>query len=139
MSRQHIRIVADDNMPGVEACCANLSGVDFTVVRRPGRDLSAADVAEADWLFVRSITPVNAALLAASRVRFVGTATIGRDHLELPWLAAAGIRVASAPGCNAVSVVQYGLQCASGGGMGFDFIAALRSGAGSGTESATGG
>ena len=107
MSRQHIRIVGDDNMPGVEACCANLSGVDFTVVRRPGRDLSAADVAEADWLFVRSITPVNAALLAASRVRFVGTATIGTDHVDIPWLTERGVAWSAAPGCNARAVAEW--------------------------------
>ena len=69
MSRQQITVVADDNMPGVEACCAQIAGVDFRVVRRPGRELTAADVAQADWLFVRSITPVTSGLLAATRVR----------------------------------------------------------------------
>lgn len=107
MSRQQIRVVADDNMPGVEACCANLVDVNVTVVRRPGRELSAADVAEADWLFVRSITSVNADLLAASPVRFVGTATIGTDHLDIPWLTARGMAWAAAPGCNARAVAEW--------------------------------
>lgn len=107
MSRRCITLVADDNMPGVEACCAQIPDVDFQVIRRPGRVLSAADVAEADWLFVRSVTPVNAALLAGSRVRFVGTATIGTDHLDLVWLAQQGIVSASAPGCNARAVGEW--------------------------------
>jgi len=107
MSRQQIRVVADDNMPGVEACCANLVDVNVTVVRRPGRELSAADVAEADWLFVRSITSVNADLLAASPVRFVGTATIGTDHFDIPWLTARGMAWAAAPGCNARAVAEW--------------------------------
>jgi erythronate-4-phosphate dehydrogenase len=40
-------------------------------------------------------------------VRFVGTCTIGTDHLDLDYLAEAGIRWASAPGCNARGVVDY--------------------------------
>lgn len=108
-----MRIVADDNMPGVEACCALLdagSRTEIEIVRRPGRTLTAADVADADVLLVRSVTRVDAALLAGSRVRFVGTATIGTDHLDLPWLAAQGIAWASAPGCNARAVGEWVLN-----------------------------
>ena len=106
-----MRIVADDNMPGVEACCALLEGeADIEIVRRPGRTLTAADVATADVLLVRSITRVDAALLAGSSVRFVGTATIGTDHLDLPWLDAQGIAWASAPGCNARAVGEWVLN-----------------------------
>lgn len=109
LSRQPLRIVADDNMPGVEACCALLDA-EVDILRRPGRTLSAADVADADVLLVRSITRVDAALLAGSRVRFVGTATIGTDHLDLPWLEAQGIAWASAPGCNARAVGEWVLN-----------------------------
>jgi len=106
---RHLRIVADDNMPGVEACCARLNAT-VTIVRRPGRVMTAADVADADVLLVRSITRVDAALLAGSHVRFVGTATIGTDHLDLPWLDAQGIAWASAPGCNARAVGEWVLN-----------------------------
>lgn len=108
-----MRIVADDNMPGVEACCALFDGEfgnKIEIVRRPGRTLTAADVATADVLLVRSITRVDAVLLAGSRVRFVGTATIGTDHLDLPWLDAQGIAWASAPGCNARAVGEWVLN-----------------------------
>lgn len=98
-----MRIVADENMPLVAELFEGLG----EVVRRPGRQLAAADVRMADALLVRSVTRVDAALLAGSRVRFVGTATIGTDHLDLPWLAEAGITVASAPGCNARAVAEY--------------------------------
>ncbi len=106
---RRLRIVADDNMPGVEACCALLNA-DVEIVRRPGRGMTAADVATADVLLVRSITRVDAALLAGSPVRFVGTATIGTDHLDLPWLDAQGIAWASAPGCNARAVGEWVLN-----------------------------
>ncbi len=101
-----LTIVADENMPRVREAFAPLG----TVRTLPGRTLTAADVRDADALLVRSVTRVDRALLAGSRVRFVGTATIGTDHLDLDWLSAAGITVASAPGCNAESVVEYVLS-----------------------------
>lgn len=102
MSRA-LRIVADANVPMVEALFSDIGDVS----RVAGRDLDAASVADADILIVRSVTRVDAALLAGSGVRFVGSATIGTDHLDLPWLEAAGIAWANAPGSNAGSVVEY--------------------------------
>lgn len=58
-------------------------------------------------LLVRSVTRVDQALLAGSKVRFVGTCTIGVDHLDIDYLQEQGIGYASAPGCNANSVVEY--------------------------------
>jgi len=40
-------------------------------------------------------------------VRFVGTCTIGTDHLDLDYFSEAGIAWSSAPGCNARGVVDY--------------------------------
>jgi erythronate-4-phosphate dehydrogenase len=68
-------------------------------------------VRDADILAVRSTTAVNAGLLDGSRVRFVGTATIGTDHLDLDYLERAGIRWCHAPGCNANSVSEYIVAC----------------------------
>lgn len=102
-----LQVVADEQMPGVEAIGARWPGVRVTLRRKPGRQLSAADVAEADVLLVRSVTRVNADLLAGSRVRFVGTATIGTDHLDIPWLASRGIAWSAAPGCNARAVAEW--------------------------------
>jgi erythronate-4-phosphate dehydrogenase len=72
-----------------------------------GRSLQAADLADADALIVRSVTRVDAALLAGSPVRFVGTATSGTDHVDEAWLAGQGIHFAAAPGCNARPVAEY--------------------------------
>jgi erythronate-4-phosphate dehydrogenase len=46
-------------------------------------------------------------LLEGSKVRFVGTCTIGTDHLDLDYFQQAGITWSSAPGCNARGVVDY--------------------------------
>ena len=58
----------------------------------PGAAITAADVRDADLLLVRTRTRCDAALLAASRVRFVGSATIGIDHLDTDYLDRRGIR-----------------------------------------------
>jgi erythronate-4-phosphate dehydrogenase len=98
-----MKIVADENIPLVEQFFSRLG----TVVRLPGRSMTAADVSDADALIVRSVTKVNPALLAGSRVKFVGTCTIGVDHLDQSFLDANKIAWSSAPGCNANSVVEF--------------------------------
>lgn len=98
-----MKIVADENIPLVDEFFHDLG----EVVRLPGRQMRYEDVKDADALLVRSVTQVNAALLADTPVSFVGTCTIGVDHLDAAFLKSQGIRYASAPGCNANSVVEY--------------------------------
>ncbi|UST93851.1 4-phosphoerythronate dehydrogenase PdxB [Pseudomonas siliginis] len=96
-------IVADENIPLLDAFFAG-----FGDIRRvPGRSIDRATVEHADVLLVRSVTNVNRALLEGSKVRFVGTCTIGTDHLDLDYFNEAGICWSSAPGCNARGVVDY--------------------------------
>ena len=96
-------IVADENIPLIEAFFAG-----FGEIRRlPGRQITRTDVHDADVLLVRSVTKVDRELLEGSAVRFVGTCTIGTDHLALDYFDQAGIQWASAPGCNARGVVDY--------------------------------
>ncbi|MHA7879205.1 MAG: 4-phosphoerythronate dehydrogenase [Saccharospirillum sp.] len=105
-----LRIVADENMPLVEPW---FSGLAESITRLPGRTLRRQDLEHADVLLVRSVTPVNQALLADTPVRFVGSATIGTDHIDQSWLAEAGIAFAHAPGSNAQSVVDWLLSVQS--------------------------
>ena len=98
-----MHIVADENIPLLDEFFAAFG----SIRRLPGRAITAADVRDADLLLVRSVTQVNRALLEGSRVRFVGTCTIGTDHLDLDYFAEAGIAWSSAPGCNARGVVDY--------------------------------
>ena len=96
-------IVADENIPLLDAFFAR-----FGEIRRvPGRSIDRATVEQADVLLVRSVTRVDRALLEGSKVRFVGTCTIGTDHLDLDYFQQAGITWSSAPGCNARGVVDY--------------------------------
>lgn len=98
-----MKIWVDENIPmGKEAFSAHGDVVSFA-----GRALTRKDIAEADALIVRSITRVNADLLEGTAVRFVGTATIGTDHVDQAYLGSRGIGFSSAPGCNADSVGEY--------------------------------
>lgn len=99
-----MRILADENMPGVEQLFADVA---TELLYTEGRTLSAEQVAAADILLVRSITPVNAQLLSLSQPVFIGSATIGTDHVDLPLLSERKIPFAHAPGCNADAVNDY--------------------------------
>jgi erythronate-4-phosphate dehydrogenase len=98
-----MRIVADANIPFVRECFSSVGDVQVL----SGRDITPGAVAKVDALLVRSITPVNEALLADAAVRFVGTATIGFDHVDVPYLDERKIGFASAPGSNANSAAEY--------------------------------
>ncbi|MCC6709397.1 MAG: 4-phosphoerythronate dehydrogenase [Gammaproteobacteria bacterium] len=76
-----------------------------------GRALDAATLADAEVLLVRSVSKVDGALLRDSGVRFVGTATAGVDHIELPALERAGIAFSDAAGCNARPVAEHVITC----------------------------
>lgn len=101
-----MKIVADENMPLVREMFSAFGEVETF----PGRELGPEQVKDADVLLVRSVTPVNTDLLAGSSVRFVGSATIGIDHVDQGYLEQSGIQFANAPGCNANAVVQYVLS-----------------------------
>ena len=98
-----MQILADENIPFVNETFAKLGKV-RTI---SGRNLNSADLAEAEVLLVRSVSQVNEKLLSSSAVRFVGTATIGLDHIDLNYLEKQGIGFAYAPGCNAIAVSEY--------------------------------
>jgi erythronate-4-phosphate dehydrogenase len=98
-----MKIVADPNIPFVQEAFGPLGEVQLV----PGREITADKVRDADVLLVRSVTPVNAALLDGSRVKFVATATIGTDHIDQKHLRQNEIGFASAQGSNANSVAEY--------------------------------
>lgn len=73
----------------------------------PPEEITPEAVRDADVLIVRTRTRCDEVLLRGSRVRMVATATIGTDHIDLGYCRDNGIKVVSAPGCNAPAVAQY--------------------------------
>ena len=98
-----MKIVADGNIPFVKECLSSIGEVEIVA----GREIKPSVVADADILLVRSVTPVGLELLAGSKVKFVGTATIGFEHVDVDFLKCHNVGFASAPGSNANSVAEY--------------------------------
>lgn len=98
-----MKIVCDNNLPFAAEAFGTLGEVTLL----DGRAIRPADVRDADVLITRSTTKVTRELLAGSHVRFYGSAVIGTDHIDIPYLESAGIPWSAAPGCNAESVSNY--------------------------------
>jgi len=98
-----VTILADENIPFAREAFGTLGDVRLSHGRRITRD----HLRDVDLLVVRSITRVDEPLLAGTRVRFVGTATSGSDHVVVDDLERLGVAFYSALGCNANAVAEY--------------------------------
>ncbi|RLA47416.1 MAG: erythronate-4-phosphate dehydrogenase [Gammaproteobacteria bacterium] len=98
-----MNILADEDIVDVVKLFGRFGDVDTC----PGRDITNDRLTGVDVLLVRSVTNVDRQLLLHSDVRFVGSATIGIDHVDHQYLQSNNIQFAHAPGCNASAVVQY--------------------------------
>lgn len=98
-----MKIIADENIPQVKEAFSRFGDV----ILINGREIKNDLLKNADLLLVRSITNVNENLLNNTKVKFVATATIGTDHVDLEYLKSKNILFADAKGCNAFSVAEY--------------------------------
>lgn len=99
-----MKILIDEAMPYAEALFSQLG----EVICKPGRTIQAEDLQDIDALMIRSVTKVNESLLThANKLKFVGTATAGMDHVDQELLKDKGIFFTAAPGCNKVGVAEY--------------------------------
>lgn len=99
------RIIIENRIPYIKGLLEPVAQVSYL----PGSEITRKAVSDAHALIVRTRTRCNAALLEGSSVQFIGSATIGTDHIDLDYCCQAGITVASAPGCNAPAVAQWTL------------------------------
>ncbi len=98
-----MKIVADENIPLLKGVFEPYA----TVVYAAGNTISNPLIKDADALLIRTRTDCNQQLLENTNLKFIGTATIGTDHIDLAYCRQQGITVASAAGCNAAAVMQY--------------------------------
>ncbi|WCE28930.1 4-phosphoerythronate dehydrogenase [Vibrio sp. SCSIO 43137] len=99
-----MKILIDEAMPYAKQLFSQLG----EVITLPGREITADDLQGVDALMIRSVTKVNEQLLSkADRLKFVGTATAGMDHVDQALLQQKGIFFTAAPGCNKVGVAEY--------------------------------
>ena len=108
-------IIADSNIASLDAffnpqTLSQDPTQTITIIRAVGRDINAQLLhdLQPDVLLIRSVTPVDESLLADNTsIKFVGSATIGTDHVDQAYLAARHISFANAAGCSKHSVAQY--------------------------------
>lgn len=99
-----MKVIVDNKIPYIKGLIETLAD---EVIYLPGKDFTPEVVKEADALIIRTRTLCNRQLLEGSKVQFIGTATIGFDHIDTKYCQEAGITWSNCPGCNAGAVEQY--------------------------------
>lgn len=98
-----MKIVADDKIPFLRGVFEPFS----EVIYLPGKQIDREVLKDADALLIRTRTKCTENLLEGTSVKFIGTATIGFDHIDLKYCNRKHIAWTNAPGCNSSSVQQY--------------------------------
>jgi erythronate-4-phosphate dehydrogenase len=98
-----LKILVDENIAFADSAFKQFGDIKLM----SGREITNSSLKDIDVLIVRSITNVTEQLLTNTPVKFVGTATIGTDHIDLEFLNSKNIFFADAKGCNAYSVAEY--------------------------------
>ena len=112
-----LKILVDENIVFAESAFNQIG----EVMLLPGRKITNSSLKNIDILIVRSVTKVDGDLLKNTSVKFVGTATIGTDHIDLEYLKANNIYFVDAKGCNAYSVAEYIIAALLNLAVRFDF------------------
>jgi erythronate-4-phosphate dehydrogenase len=98
-----MKIVADDKIPFLKGALEPYA----EVVYIPGKQINREILKDVDALLIRTRTKCTENLLEGTGVRFIGSATIGSDHIDTHYCSKNKIRWTNAPGCNSTSVQQY--------------------------------
>ena len=98
-----MKIVADTNIPFLKGVLEPYA----EVVYMDGRSIDHNAMTDADAIIIRTRTKCNEETLSGTKVQLIASATIGMDHIDLPWCAAHGIDVQNAEGCNSGGVADY--------------------------------
>lgn len=99
-----MKVIVDNKIPYIKEAVGQIAD---EVVYLPGAAFTPRDVKDADALIIRTRTCCNRELLEGSSVKFIATATIGFDHIDVDYCREAGIAWSNCPGCNAGGVEQY--------------------------------
>ncbi len=98
-------IFIDENIPYLSQALKSIA--DVTIFNFKELTNEWLIKSKCQFLFTRSTIKVNSDLLDGTEVKFVGTSTIGIDHIDLDYLQNRKIHFCSATGSNANSVAEY--------------------------------
>jgi erythronate-4-phosphate dehydrogenase len=98
-----MKVVADDKIPFLRGVLEPYAEVTYL----PGKEITRKAMVNTDALIIRTRTKCTEELLTGTGVSFIGTATIGFDHIDTQFCDKNKIFWTNAPGCNSSSVQQY--------------------------------
>jgi erythronate-4-phosphate dehydrogenase len=98
-----IKIVADEKIPFLKGVLEPYADITYL----PGKLIGRDQLKDCDALLIRTRTKCTEDLLMGTKVSFIGTATIGFDHIDTRYCENHNIKWINAPGCNSSSVQQY--------------------------------
>jgi len=98
-----MRLIADKNIPFLKGVLDPFFDVEYY----SGSEITSEIVRNADALIIRTRTICDSNLLSGSKVKFIGSATIGFDHIDTNYCANNNITWVNAPGCNSAGVQQW--------------------------------
>ena len=102
-----LEVLADENIILLDELFAPFA----KVTKKEASKITASALVDIDVLLIRSVTKVDAKLLEkANKLKFVATATVGIDHLDIRLLNKKKIHYTSTPKSNSLAVVQYVLS-----------------------------
>ena len=103
-----MKIAVDKGIKSFEKIITSINGFDeieFEYLQT--QEITNDKLKDTEALFIRSTTSVDKALLKNTKIKIVGSATAGIDHLDTKYLNTKDIKWFCAEGSNSLSVVNY--------------------------------
>ena len=103
-----MKIVVDRGIKSFEKIVTSINGFDeVEFLYLETQEITNDKLKDIEALFIRSTTSVDKALLKNTKIKIVGSATAGIDHLDTEYLNKKNIKWFWAEGSNSLSVVNY--------------------------------
>ena len=103
-----MKIAVDKGIKSFEKIITSINGfneIEFEYLET--QEITNDKLRDTEALFIRSTTSVDKALLKNTKIKIVGSATAGIDHLDTKYLNTKDIKWFCAEGSNSLSVVNY--------------------------------
>jgi erythronate-4-phosphate dehydrogenase len=103
-----MKIAVDKGIKSFEKIITSINGfnkIEFEYLET--QEITNDKLKDTEALFIRSTTSVDKALLKNTKIKIVGSATAGIDHLDTKYLNNMDIKWFCAEGSNSLSVVNY--------------------------------
>lgn len=98
-----MKFVIDQDIPFIKGVFEPYA----TTVYKEGALICRDDLMDADAIIIRTRTRCNEALLEGTPVKMISTATIGTDHIDIPYCLSHDIFFQNAHGSNSGGVMNY--------------------------------